>query len=374
VKIDEVISPRWAPTQADTLALKAALHPDGDIARQALDAWCDLRRRSPDAGNNRIFALLCARSRHENWSRVELEVARATALARSALSSMVQREAMTAVQILVENDLTPIALKGVALQATAYVQPSLRPIGDVDVLVPYDQAQKAVRILIADGWICQAKQWFGPGRFASYAGMNFMKGRFGNIDLHWRISLWSRDPTQPQRMLNRAVPLQLGCNTIAALCPTDNLFHTIIHGVAWEKGPNVQWVPDACALLERGQMNWTQFVDELDRSGFVPPAIEALHFLREQLGQNIPSDTLRQLYAKRVRMTDRLTHWVRTKPPSKTRMLTRLLVTDFAHRTIGESVPKRIMGYPMYVLRTIANEEPNLLRGLLNGAQRNRLG
>jgi hypothetical protein len=73
-------------------------------------------------------------------------------------------------------------------------------------------------------------------------------------------------------------------------------------------------------------------------------------------------------------MTDRLTHWVRTKPPSKTRMLTRLLVTDFAHRTIGESVPKRIMGYPMYVLRTIANEEPNLLRGLLNGAQRNRLG
>jgi hypothetical protein len=81
-----------------------------------------------------------------------------------------------------------IWLKGFALAHTVYPRPTLRPMGDLDVLVPFDQRREALAVLQAAGYNEE-----GPEPFAGYHDLLHHYGLRGDVrdlvmlELHFRL-------------------------------------------------------------------------------------------------------------------------------------------------------------------------------------------
>jgi Uncharacterised nucleotidyltransferase len=351
---------RWCPAPVDLAALEACLVADEEAAGQAFQRWAD--HGASITGNNRLHALLLTRAREKGWANPQLEELRPSARSTGAFSMLIRHHGVAALADLVEHGFEPVVLKGLALQELVYPNVSTRPITDVDVLFDERQANGVLVHLRTGGWNTSAKECFGPGKFASYAGSNYSRSSYEQLDVHWRISHWSRDPGLSTRMLGRSVPLTLDGVSVRTLDPTDHLLHTIAHGLAWEMGASVRWVADATYLIRTCPLDWDRFLDDVVRAGFGPPAKEALSFLQAHLDCEIPDGVIRMLADRRFSVRDRVVHWIRTGPPTGPRLAVRLLGTDYLARTANQNPLKRLALYPWFLWRTVANSQTHRSR------------
>jgi Uncharacterised nucleotidyltransferase len=90
--------------------------------------------------------------------QVPIPAAVATALRRQAMLSeftmaAIEREMRGVVRVLAAHDITVMLLKGSALALVAYRSFARRPMGDLDVLVPREQARRAWDLLRDRGWV-----------------------------------------------------------------------------------------------------------------------------------------------------------------------------------------------------------------------------
>jgi Uncharacterised nucleotidyltransferase len=252
-------------------------------------------------------------------------------------------------------------LKGAGLHAIAYDNDlAQRPIDDVDVLVESANAIPLIEALQELGFRSPVKRQFWPDRFASYASANFGGPQFEQIDVHWRINHWQRDPQLQERMWQRRIPARLAEVDTSTLCRTDHLLHVIGHGATYDPSLSCRWAADAFLLIDKATsedcIDWALFVDECQRAGFVLSSRTALRWLRSNLHAQVPLEVIHQLDALSVGPGDRLTQWVRERPPSRTTMTVRLLVVDYRVRTQGEPPVERIRRYPRYLRDTLIRD------------------
>ncbi len=194
---------------------------------------------------------------------------------------------------------------------------------------------------------------------------------YEQIDVHWRLNYWSRDPDLENRMRRRAIAMTIGGTKTKTLDHTDHLLHALAHGVAWEGGGTVtRWVADSVYLARSGIIDWDRLVDDAVRSGFGPQAREGLRFLVEQSFVEVPWSTIAALERTRPDPIAELAHWARNSPPTPASMLCRLFVTDYPARSAGQPMLQRIRGYPGYIVRTISDENDSRMSGLLTGLRR----
>jgi hypothetical protein len=363
-------SRRWRPSDVDHVALLATLHCDPFVRNRAAQRWCEIQRAAPLSGSDRLFPLLRQSARLHGWEDPGFEAIRERSRSIATFSYLVRVHARSVLHEIGLAGFRPVVLKGLALQSMVYSEINLRPITDVDILLNASQAIGLLAHLEETGWRTNVKRVFGPGRFASYAGMNLGRAPFESLDVHWKLSHWSRDPQQSERMMQRAIPFVLDGQELRTLDRCDHLVHTIVHGIAWESGASIRWVADAVALLNAGPIEWDRVVEECSRGGFAPALREALLYLREELAVELPFGLVSGLRARRTSPVDALTHRIRTAPRSRMSMLARLLVTDFAARTAGETARRRVRGYPSYLFHTLADEGLPMGAALRQGARR----
>lgn len=136
-------------------------------------------------------------------------------------------------------------LKGAALSRLYAPSPSVRPMNDVDLLVPRRQALKAMEQLRASGFRAHA---LNPADLVEVRHSSpFSRGSI-EIDLHWDVlpesvtldDAWAFDDSRP---------LDLGDVTTRALSSTAQLFHTIAHGLRYSETPAAWWPLDAVFVL-----------------------------------------------------------------------------------------------------------------------------
>ena len=183
----------------------------------------------------------------------------------AALQAMLTRhELRECARLLEAAGITPIALKGAWLSAHAYPAPALRPMRDIDLLVPQDQVLAAYSALKAAGY-----RDYGPAEMSLEQAVQLDKHlppliapRGTVVELHHR--LW-----EPDGRLDHASPMQQVPETaktvrdedgIAYLAPQETLAHLIVHAVYSHRldcGPLL--LPDIDYLLRAAPVDWPAF-------------------------------------------------------------------------------------------------------------------
>ena len=230
------------------------------------------------AGQHRLKPLLHAQ--HGTNSVVPLTARadwRKTHRAAALQAMLARRELIECARLLEAAGLAPIALKGAWLSCHAYPQAALRPMRDLDLLVPLAQVLDGYAVLLAAGFA-----ELGPPEMPLSEVIRLDKHlpplvapRGSIVELHHR--LWEPDgrldhatPNQDEAALRaRAV---IDDDGIRYLASQDTLSHLIIHAVYSHRldcGPLL--LADIDFLLQTAAIVWTDFwasaVNEGWRSG-----------------------------------------------------------------------------------------------------------
>ncbi len=282
------------PSPAQALVLRAALNPP----RQGREAWESWRARVDfdqiDHGSMRLLPLVY---RNLGADAFDPEVAgRMKGIYRRSWShnQMLFRRAAGAVARLSEAGIETMVLKGASLSLLAYDSPGVRPMDDVDVLVPIGRRVEAVEVMRAAGWRPEKADAEAWAEVHHSMGIDGPEG--GNVDLHW-FSLWQ--PARDEPLWRDAVPLELSGTRTLAPCPADQLLLVCVHGTPWSPLPPFRWIADAAAVIRSAgeDLDWDRLVSEAKRRQLTVASAAALGYLRDEFDLVVPPTVVDRLRA-----------------------------------------------------------------------------
>jgi hypothetical protein len=234
-----------------------------ELVTLSTDDWSELDRM---AALHRLQPLLHAQ--HRALASIPQSIADSWQAAHrfAALQALVQRAELIETCTLLERaGFAPIALKGAWLSAHAYGDAALRPMRDLDLLVPAETVLPAFEALLAAGYVMA-----GPSEMTLAETVRIDKhmppliAPCGTcIELHQR--LWERDgrldhasPAEDEAALR--LRARVWDDGIRYLDPQDLLVHLIVHAVYSHRldcGPLV--LADIDLLLRAAPIDWPRF-------------------------------------------------------------------------------------------------------------------
>ena len=200
--------------------------------------------------------------------KAELALSHKNAALRSL---MLQREIVLLHQILTKANIPYVALKGSYLAFHAYPQPALRPLRDVDILVPKDRALEAYQVLL-DGGLSRMSHYsyLGIPKAVMEVSHHLPPVRSASgrvlVELHSRLSdhkkngLAQADPSDTPEFWDRCIKMPLANQAITFQSPTDLLLHLIEHAVyhhKFDNGPLL--LSDLAYLINTQTIDWNLF-------------------------------------------------------------------------------------------------------------------
>ncbi|HEX4034418.1 MAG TPA: nucleotidyltransferase family protein [Solirubrobacteraceae bacterium] len=201
---------------------------------------------------------------------------------------------MSALDALDSPQVPTMLLKGAAILSSRPAQMGVRPMDDVDILVPRAAARAAIDLLEADGW----RAVHGPLRpLGVWHAIDLERAEHERVDLHWSATtvpgddraIW--EDARPAKLLGRSVQIP---------SPTFQLLITCVHGVGANPAP-VRWLADALLIL-RGvdEIDWVALVNEARARRVTAALADALRGLREHFDAPVPVGVLGQLGGRRA--------------------------------------------------------------------------
>lgn len=311
------------PDERQLLLLRVALG-DADVAREALLRWRrGVEPATLDPASRRLLPLAFWNLERHGIAAPGLDLLR-RAFAESWVRSHQILEGLDAVLGALRSAGIPAVLfKGAALALGAYPKPGLRPMVDVDLLVPFEASEEAARVLGRLGAMPTSEE--PEGRRAMLHGTEHLLevgGRPFAVDLH-RSALWEcRRPGDDDAFRERAVPVP-GREDARMLSPADELLVVCVHGLRWSQVRPVYWVADALTLIRdaRRPVDWVRLVEEARRRRLAGPVGAALRFLVAELDAPVPASALAELESGAWTIRDRLEFACRSRSPQPLRGL-----------------------------------------------------
>lgn len=236
--------------------------------------------------------------------------------------------------------ISTMLLKGMPVAIAYYGDLSLRPMGDVDVLVPAAQREQAVDLLVRDGW--RAIEHVDP---AFNHGVGFIHPDGRALDLHWQPSMtWvltPRDVAAADGLWAMAEPLDFGGVRTRVPCPADMLIHLCVHGAWANSGATLRWITDAtCVMRTAGaRMDWDLVIDRIAQSRLGPQMTGPLHYLSRFGDPAVPPGVREAVAAMPSTRRERRHHRVSVCDTTRRRRTghLRAAVATWFHRTTRRS-------------------------------------
>jgi hypothetical protein len=280
------------PSVEQLLVLHAALDP-APAAATAWQRWRDaVEFDDVDHGSTRLLPLVY---RNLGAKAFDAEIAgRLKGLYRRSWShnQLIFKRAAGAIAVLEREGIETLVTKGASLALLSYGDVGVRPMDDVDVLVPIERTVAAIEALSAADW--------SPDRDDPLAwtevhhSLDFASTDSGHVDLHW-FSLWQ--PASDKELWSASVPLELAGAATRAPCPADQLLLACVHGTPWSPLPPFRWIADAVTVIRSAgeQLDWDRLVAEAERRCVTVASAAALDYLGEEFGVAVPQPVLASL-------------------------------------------------------------------------------
>lgn len=220
---------------------------------------------------------------------------RAQALITDFRMAMTERTLHKVVEELSGQGIRVMLLKGAALAATVYPSFAQRPMGDLDILVAPDEAERAWRQLREKGWTLEYE---GGERF--YQGYHHLpalvdpSGLKLVLEIHRSIvPLQGPFQLDAEELWREARPVRLGATTVWVPSDRHQLLHLSIHFAWFHMFTGVgRTVRDVATLLAAGPFEWGRFTDLAVRTRARTCAYWTLLITRTLTGAHIPDEVM----------------------------------------------------------------------------------
>src|SRR5262245_25036990 len=194
-----------------------------------------------------------------------------------------------------------IVLKGAALIACYLADRSLRPMNDIDILVPENRLADAIAVLTAMNLHPQgiSPRYLMRSRFRRYTpGCEFV-GPDQNIDLHWKALHLDLRPEADDRFWQAHRQTSLDGTPIRVLDPAHQLIHICAHAAQLSANAAAdQWPADAILVIRGGKdLCARRLMVEADQRGLSAIMAEALAFLAQEFNVSISNLTISRMRA-----------------------------------------------------------------------------
>jgi hypothetical protein len=286
------LSGLW-PSQDQILLLRAALS-EKEEAHRAFARWVegvDLDAHI-DQGTFRLLPLL-----YDNLRRVGVDhplMGRLKGVYRLAWykNHCLFERVRPVVAALHDAGIPTMMLKGVPLVLAYYRNHALRPMADIDLLVPASQARRALDMLERIPLQHYAPPTDDYLKFRHALLYTSDDGR--EIDLHWHALYEFCEDGADDLFWNSARALDFNGVSAVMPDPTRMLFHTIVHGVRWNDEPPIRWIPDAITILRVAgkEIAWDDLVEHARERQVAYRLRLGLEFLRQTFDTTIPDRTV----------------------------------------------------------------------------------
>jgi hypothetical protein len=198
-------------------------------------------------------------------------------------------------------------LRGAAMTVAYHGDAGVRPMNDLDLLVPPGEIDRGRRTAEAAGW------WPVAGsepfeRRETAAALRNDQGRV--VRFHWEPSRNLSLPEVPwEPMWRRTVRVAFYHTTTRVPGAADHLVQACIDGARANSGSTLRWITDVTVLLGSvSDLDWDVVVSEARRHHASLLVAEALRYLVEALDADVPRDVLEALVAAPTTPRERLAH------------------------------------------------------------------
>ena len=214
---------------------------------------------------------------------------------RMSLTESALRET---VEALAAQDIRVMLLKGAALATTVYGSFAQRPMGDLDVLVASNDAERAWHVMREAGWTLELE---GGEEFYEhiqhFPALLDPKGLQLVLEIHRSLLLRTGPFAVDDAELWRdARPVELGTARVWVPSARHQLLHLSVH-FAWShmfRGIG-RTVRDVATILGTSPMAWDEFTELAVRTRAQTCAFWTLLFTRTLMGTSVPADVLDSL-------------------------------------------------------------------------------
>lgn len=185
-------------------------------------------------------------------------------------------------RLLAAAGITAVALKGAAIVWRGWIAPELRPMRDLDLLVPADQALAAHALL-------RAKGFSGPAVTATTTDKH-LPGLTSPENVHVEVHTHLLDPISAEWVARDAAWRESAMTRLdrsagfATLCSADTLLHVIVHAVLdhqFNNGPLL--LLDVELLVRHGDVDWNWFWQQAERNAVVHACQIALRLAEDRI-------------------------------------------------------------------------------------------
>jgi len=219
------------------------------------------------------------------------------------------RELRTVLQCFRSSGVKVIVLKGALLAEAVYGDVALRPMADVDLLVPRADLAKAGAVLLDMGGahlkqhnqtapaVGAQREDVEPGREMKRHALPVLVRDLA-VEIHWTIV----SPTGPFRidaagLWDRARPALIAGVEVLSLSPEDLLLHLCLHFCYQDGCKGLRYLCDVAETVHhfRDKMDWLQVADLAREWGAARYVGLALHLAGSMLAAGVPDDVLERL-------------------------------------------------------------------------------
>ena len=188
-----------------------------------------------------------------------------------------------------------MVLKGAALVTRYYHDAGIRPMVDMDLLIPPARFFSALMGFQRAGWT--PYRMLMRSRLGATHAAPFTTADGFTCDLHWRVFPEPTPPGGDDALWAASIPLDFSGVKTRALSPEDQLLHVCVHGVQSAPGRALWWISDAVAVIRGGDVSWDRLVSQAVAFRFVLRLREALQYVRNRFGAAVPGTVLERLRA-----------------------------------------------------------------------------
>ena len=205
-----------------------------------------------------------------------------------------------------EAGIQTLLLQGAALTLLYYKDNGVRPIADVDILVPITKARLASELLKRSGWIPTTNVIEAYLRYQHTLSFTDKFGR--EIDLHWHVLPECCQEDADIDFWEDAVSLSIDNVPTYALNPTDTLLHLIVHGGKWNPESPIRWIADAMTVLNSAntEIDWLRLINQAQKRRIGFELKRGLKFLHDTFPSCISRAIMNDMNNVPVSLIERL--------------------------------------------------------------------
>lgn len=195
--------------------------------------------------------------------------------------------------------LRAVLLKGAYLATAVYASEALRPMVDIDLLLPEPEISESLRVLATLGFqLPRGADWMGE-RFAHYGLRHAITGTY--LEVHGRLVPDDRTAQIDHEALwSRLLQVRLGAHDAWTLDPMDHILHVCLHASThhlFRMGPLPLYDLAALYSTYREEIDEDLLAESARAWGAERATCLCLTLARDMAGASVPESTLQLLGA-----------------------------------------------------------------------------